>query len=408
MKKAAAMLVAIFLTVTAVSGMILYFYLDSFSQNDGQNGKDTADTKETKFGEPFNILVMGVDIGVAGSKSSPKRSDTMVILHYDPETSEAAVVSIPRDTKVIIKGRDEKINAAHAYGGTDLAIKTVEDLLDININYYVEINYEGFRKLIDSIGGVDVVIPYDMNYDDNVQNLHIHFKKGQKVHLDGKKAEEFVRWRKNNDGTGYADGDLGRIRTQQGFMVKVVEKLKSPAIIPNILSFARALPQFIDTNLDAMAIINLSKDIPKISMDSIQKYTLKGDAKSIDDISYFIYDPEKNMDTVALLGGKAYNTNRKVDNKNIRIQIMNGSGLNEAGSKIKQKLEDMGYTVTGAGTISGVGFESSYIIDKTLKGSNARQVASDLDIQNVEKDQDTLTSYDMIVILGADVSRMLN
>jgi LCP family protein required for cell wall assembly len=211
MKKAAVIFTVVLLTLAVTAGAVVYHFLNSFSNKSGQNNDSLIGLKEVKAGEPLNILLLGVDVGTVGSDNSPKRSDTMMVFHYDPKTSEMVMVSIPRDTKVTINGSSEKINAANAIGGTELAIKSVEKLLGIDINYYVEINYEGFRKFIDAIGGIDTVIPFDMNYDDDFQDLHIHFKKGQKVHLDGQKAEEFVRWRKNNDGTGYAEGDLGRI-----------------------------------------------------------------------------------------------------------------------------------------------------------------------------------------------------
>lgn len=403
MKKALATTAVIFITVFVVSGMILYGYLNSFSgKNDGDNG-GIIEPKEIKRGEPFNVLLMGVDVGTVGSKNSPKRSDTMVVFHYDPETNEVAMVSIPRDTKVTIKGSPEKINAANAYGGKELAIKTVEDLLDIEINYYVEVDYEGFRKFVDAIGGIDVIIPYNMNYDDDAQDLHIHFKKGQSVHLDGQKAEEYVRWRKNNNNTGYAEGDLGRIKTQQDFMVKMLEKLKSPAIIPRLPAIIKILPEYINTNMDAMAIINMSKDVlPKINTESIQKYTLEGESKIINGIWYFIYQPEKNRDVIAMLGGNPPQTAQKVNNKDIKVQVFNASGINGAAAKVRRGLEEKGYTVVGIGNISGVNFTASHIIDKTLKGNNAKQIASELDISHIEKNQDSLSNVDIVVVIGND------
>ncbi len=405
MKKAFIAVVVIFITVLTVSGMILYSYLNSFSKKSDPNSEGYIEPKEIKSGEPFNVLLMGVDIGTVGSKNSPKRSDTMVIFHYDPETKEIAMVSIPRDTKVTIKGHAEKINAANAFGGPELAIKTVEDLLDIEINYYVQVNYEGFRKLVDAIGGVDVIVPYNMNYDDSAQDLHIHFKKGESVHLDGIKAEEFVRWRKNNDNTGYAEGDLGRIKTQQDFMVKMLEKLKSPAIIPRVPSIVKILPEYIDTNMDALDILNASKDVlPKLNTENIQKFTLKGDSSNI---RYFIYEPEKNADVIAILRGEASENAQKVDNKDIRVQVMNGSGINGAAAKVRELLMNKGYTVVGIGNISGLNFTKSHIIDKTLKGNNAKKLASELEISHIEKNQDNLSDVDIVVVIGNDKQDVL-
>lgn len=409
MKKTIGIIAVIFITLVLCSGMVLYNYLNSFSDKTGSNDGNFIQPKEIKSGEPFNVLLLGVDVGTVGSKNSPKRSDTMVVFHYDPKANEVAMVSIPRDTKVTINGNQEKINAANAFGGSELAIKAVENLLKININYYVEINYQGFRKLIDAIGGIDVIIPYNMDYDDNAQNLHIHFKKNQSVHLDGKKAEEYVRWRKNNDNTGYAEGDLGRIKTQQDFMVKVIEKLKSPAIIPKIYSIAKVLPEYIETNMEPLTMLNMAKDVlPKVNVQSLQKYTLQGEPKIINGIWYFIYEPEKNKDVVALLGGSVPSSGAKADNKNIKVQIFNGSGIDGAGAKVRQELEKKGYKVISTGTISGVKFTTSHIIDKTIKGSNAKQVAYDLDISHIEKDQDVLSNADIVVVLGSDKEEFFN
>lgn len=409
MKKKFAIIAVILITILLCAGMLVYNYLGSFSKNKNSDSGGFIQPKAVKSGEPFNILLLGVDIGTTGSKNSPKRSDTMVVFHYDPASNEAAMVSIPRDTKVTINGSPEKINAANAFGGSDLAVRTVEKLLNININYYVKIDYQGFRKFIDAIGGVDVIIPYNMNYDDKAQNLHIHFKKNQNVHLDGQKAEEYVRWRKNNDNTGYAEGDLGRIKTQQDFMVKVLEKLKSPAIIPKVYSIAKVLPEYLDTNMEPMTILSFSKDVlPKLDMGSLQKYTLQGEPKVINGIWYFLYSPAKNKDIVALLGGTAQNTAERVDNKSIKVQIMNGSGVNGAASNARSQLEKKGYTVVSIGNISGVNFATSHIIDKTLKGGNAKQVGEDLDISNIVKDQDNLSAVDVVVVIGNDKGASFN
>lgn len=408
MKKILGIISLVLLTIAIVSGIMLYSYLNGFSNKKNSNGSGFIQPKEVKSGEPINILLLGVDIGTAGSDNSPKRSDTIVLFHYDPNTAEVSMVSIPRDTRVIIKGSYEKINAANAFGGPELAIKTVENLLGIDINYYVEVNYEGFRKFIDALGGIDVIIPYNMNYDDDAQNLHIHFKKGQSVHLDGKKAEEYVRWRKNNDGSGYTEGDLGRIKTQQDFIVKVVDKLKSPSIIPRLPSIIKILPDYIDTNMDPLDILNMSKDVlPKINSENIQKFTLEGETRIISGIWYFIYEPEKNSDILSMLGAEISSA-AVTDNKNIKVQILNGSNINGAAAKVKQELEKKGYTVVSTGNITGVNFVSSHIIDKTLKGNNAKKVAAELNISSIEKDQDTLSNVDIVVVIGNDKQGILD
>ena len=409
MKKILGVVAVILMVVVVAGSAAVYLYLDSFSKKKNTGNEAEAQPKAVKPGKPFNVLILGVDIGTVGSKNGPKRSDTMIIVHYDPNSSEMSMVSIPRDTKVTINGSVEKINAANAYGGTELAVKTVEDLLDIDINYFVEINYEGFRKIIDAMGGIDVVIPYNMNYDDPAQNLHIHFTKGQSVHLNGQKAEEFVRWRKNNNGSGYAEGDLGRIQTQQDFMIKVIEKLKSPSTVLKLPYIMKILPEYVDTNMEPMTMLGLSKDLPKINASSIQKYTLQGDPKYIGGISYIIYKPEKNKEIIAALGiENVSDSTLEVDKSAIKIQILNGSNVNGAASKLRNALKKKGYNVVSIGNISGVDLNNSYIIDKTLKQGNANAVASELDISHIEKKQDKLSKVDILIILGKDTENIID
>jgi LCP family protein required for cell wall assembly len=241
-------LVTIALLVTAIVLIFggLYFYLASLNNSAVDLSKKGTTSKLSKdeiekiasTGKSFNILVMGVDVGTPGATNAndPKRTDTLIVAHYNAEDKKISLVSIPRDTLIMINNKNQKINSAHAIGGVTYAVDAVEKLLGIRIDYYGKINYEGFRKVIDAIGGLDMDITRTMDYDDPMQDLSIHFKKGTTVHLDGKKAEEFFRWRKNNDGSGFADGDLGRIENQHMFISKVMEKIKSPGIVVKIPS----------------------------------------------------------------------------------------------------------------------------------------------------------------------------
>ena len=122
--------------------------------------------------EPFNILLLG------GDKVN-NLTDTMMLANFDPETCKVNIMSIPRDTRVFINKKERKINYAFPAGGIELAVKTVSELLDINIKYYAFVDTSAFRKIIDLLGGVDYYVPVDMDYDDPVQGLHIHLKKGQ-------------------------------------------------------------------------------------------------------------------------------------------------------------------------------------------------------------------------------------
>lgn len=152
-----------------------------------------------------NILLFGID---SESLSSEKgtRSDTIMLLSLDPSVKEPILISIPRDTRVKIPDRNtqEKINHAHAYGGTELLVKTVEEFLNLQIDYYVKINYLAVEEIVNAIGGVSIDVPIDMRYEDPYADppLNINIKQGLQT-LNGREALHFLRFR-----SGYANQDF--------------------------------------------------------------------------------------------------------------------------------------------------------------------------------------------------------
>jgi polyisoprenyl-teichoic acid--peptidoglycan teichoic acid transferase len=295
----------VFVSLVLCVGLASVGYIYNFLQQlSGGKNNATENVKpvSAKKNEPVNILAMGVDVGIVGSsKDNAKRTDTILLMNYNPKLEEVNVISIPRDTLIMMNEKYKKINEAHVIGGPAYLIDAVEKLLDITVNYYGKIDYTGFRKMIDTIGPIEVKINNRMDYDDPTQNLHIHFKKGEVAQLDGKKAEEFFRWRKNNDGTGLSDGDLGRIENQHLFISKVAEKLKSPSIIPKIPSILSVVPSYAESNMSAEDIIKYGYLFSKIDKTKIKFSTIKGDAEYISGISYLIYNEKKNKDIIAKL-----------------------------------------------------------------------------------------------------------
>jgi LCP family protein required for cell wall assembly len=245
-------------------------------------------------GGVVNILLTGTDL-------SEQRTDTILILSYNQQDKTMKAVSVPRDTLVELNGQRAKINVANEYGGESLLITTVGNLLKIKINYYAAVNYAGFDKLIDSIGGVDMTIPYNMNYDDPVQNLHIHFTKGTYVHLNGKKAEEFFRWRKNNDGSGLPTGDLGRTDNQHTFLVQVLQKMKQPMGLIKIPAFVSEASQSVVTDMKAKDIISFGMKMAMVKQSKVKMATLQGSTPYIGGESYFVYDAQANAALVSSL-----------------------------------------------------------------------------------------------------------
>jgi len=390
-----------------------YRYLLSLTNKKPGYTGDTVVTKEVKKDGPVNVLLMGVDVGTPGSKSAndPKRTDTIMLLNYNPKTETANIVSIPRDTLIKINGKNQKINNAHAIGGAQGAIDAVEKLLDVDINYYAKLNYEGFRKLIDSIGGIDMTIKYNMDYDDGTQDLHIHFKKGETVHLDGAKAEEYFRWRKNNDGPGQLGGsDLGRINNQHDFISKVLEKIKSPSIIFKLGGILKTIPEFVETNMDPVSIIKYGFIISKLGSSNIKMNTIKTLDQYINKISYVIYEPEKNQELLAPFReegtGTSENKVLSIDKKKLKVMVENGAGVEGLAADVKKKLEEEGYSNVTAGNAALTA--SSKVTAYNMDSDINLILVDEFGISNIDVLNSSNNEYDIVITLGSDYKKEAN
>ncbi len=244
-----------------------------------------SDIKPRKDGF-FTFLLSGVDDGNGGS-------DTIIIASLDTAGKQIYGLSVPRDTKAIVNGKAHKINAAYKSGGTELLARTISDQMGIPVDFTIEINLAGFAALIDALGGVDFDVPLDMDYDDPAQNLEIHIPAGFQ-HLDGATALKVVRFRHNNDGSGYITQDIGRIETQQKFLKAVAKKILSPVNLFKINSFARIFQKYVKTGLSFGNLTWLAGKAWEIGADGVSFSTLEGEWKSP-----FIYpDPEAALSVI--------------------------------------------------------------------------------------------------------------
>lgn len=255
---------------------------------------DVEEPSETKDKNEIVFLMMGVDAkDVAKSKGT--RTDTMMLTKLNIETGKITVVSIPRDTRTLVKGNMDKINAAHAYGGVEETIKSVRHLLGIDLEYYVKVDYQIVQDLVNAIGGVTVEVPFTMIYSDPTADppLNINIKKGEQT-LDGKNAHDFIRFRHNNDMTvGYPDGDIGRIRTQQYFLKELVKQTITPK---NLLKLPKIIETYFDnveTNIPITFMLRAGISANKIDVESMETATVPGDGEYIGLISYFIHNQEE-------------------------------------------------------------------------------------------------------------------
>lgn len=212
----------------------------------------------------YTILLSGIDNDAGGS-------DTNILMRFDAVNKTIDLVSLPRDS---LMASGHKLNYAYASGGTQKLCEEIADLLGVPVDFYVSVDLDGFIALVDKIGGVDFEVPINMDYDDPYQNLHIHFEKGMQ-HLDGQAAMEVVRFRHNNDGSGYGTEDIGRIGTQQAFLKVVAEKLLK---LENIPAMAEVFLKYVKTDLTLGNLVWLGNEALSMGgMDAISFATLPGD-----------------------------------------------------------------------------------------------------------------------------------
>lgn len=377
-----------------------YMYLSSMKTN----SKDiNLEASPVKGKEAVNFLITGVDIGNAesGADNSAQRTDTIMVVSYDQSAKTIKVTSVPRDTKIKINGKNAKINSAVPVGGAKYLADSIQTMLGININYYMQVDYAAFRSIIDAIGGVDVNIENKMDYDDAAQNLHIHFDKGVQ-HLNGQKAEEFFRWRKNNDGTGFAEGDIGRIKAQHSFIEAVVEKLKAKKTIFKLPMILKAIAKNTKTNMTASEMIKYGSAALKVNKSNISMNTIKGTSMYIGGISYFVYDSSGSNTTVS--DNKTTRINTSVNTKDLKVEVLNGTETNGLAKRYKDKLIGKGFSSSNitTGNASAKPVKETKVILYGIDEENASQIKSRLGIENVELVNNKSEKYDIIITIGKD------
>ncbi|AWB43555.1 transcriptional regulator [Paenibacillus sp. CAA11] len=201
--------------------------------------------------ETVHILLLGADS--RGDKEMG-RSDSIMVASINPVTKKAYLMSIMRDTYAKIPGHgSSRVNAAFSYGGSDLAMRTVGDLLGININYYIYTDFNGFISLVDAIGGIDLYVEKDMKYSDggDKHRYDIDLKQGEQ-HLDGTTALQYVRFRHD------ATSDFTRTERQRKFLVAVAAKIQSTSSIFKLPGILSAVSPYIKTNLSLQDLIKLA------------------------------------------------------------------------------------------------------------------------------------------------------
>ncbi len=227
-----------------------------------------------------NVIVAGVDEG-------GYRTDLLMLCQIDRRSGELNVLQIPRDTKVQNRRNDKKINSAY-YSGYECLRNEVEQVTGLVADDYIMLGFDGFTDVIDALGGVRIDVPIRMYYTDPVQDLTIDLEAG-KQRLDGKEAQMFMRFRQNNDGTGYVNGDVDRIEAQKTLYTAAAKKLISPVGWLRAPAVFSALKRNCETNMGGGELLGVMRDIAA-TIGNAEFHSLPGGGRYIGGGSYFVYD----------------------------------------------------------------------------------------------------------------------
>ena len=277
MKKWKIALLIVGLIIIAIGGYACYQYLevkDTLSKITEEGVIDTPD-KEIVV-EPFTLLLLGID----QNEGDKGRSDTIILLSVNPETKTTKMLSIPRDTRTEIIGRGtiEKINHSYAYGGVKMTVDTVENFINVPIDYYATVNMASFSSIVDTVGGIEV------ENDMELKTKTHYFPKGN-VKLNGSEALAFSRIR-------YEDprGDFGRQTRQRLVIQAIMAKAKNPKILLNINEVLDIAGDSIKTNMTSSDITKFPKLYSKIGSNIEQLQFTKGSGETIDGLWYYVMD----------------------------------------------------------------------------------------------------------------------
>lgn len=244
------------------------------------NNQTVYATENAVTPEPMAVLLLGIDSGSLG-RVEVGRSDVMMVMTVNSDTNNTTLTSIPRDTYVEIVGQGnmDKINHAYAFGGIEMSRATVEQFLDISIDYYIVVNMAGLSEIINQIGGVEVIPPTTFSisgYD---------FVEGQEVTLDGDMALAYVRERYTSG------GDYGRQERQRQLVAAIIRQMSNQKNIFNLKNIFLSLNENIKTDFDLMTLMSLYKEFNH-SVDNVTTYQISGYPQMIENIYYEVPDAE--------------------------------------------------------------------------------------------------------------------
>ena len=433
----------IFLVLAVIIGYAIWFgcnYFKHASQTEVEYDPLSAtalglDPEKLKNMERINILVVGESDANQGLPDPAYYlADTIMVLSYNPQTQQAAILSIPRDTFV---GKNkskatasDKINTIYRNKTKmDNLINAVNDLTGLEIDKCITVDTGAIREIIDAIGGVTFNVPIDMDYDDDSQDLYIHLKAGEQL-LDGEKAEHLLRFRHNNDYSSYpseyGDNDIGRMRTQREFLQEVAKQLLKIENAPKAVNLMEIVFKNVEAhNIDLETMKYYIPYIFKFDTQNIQSDFIPGQTEKVNGVWLYIadkedtkqvvedlftdkiYEEEQNTETTENTENTTTNTVEKETTaqteskeEKITIELLIGTKNKDSLTQIKNKLKEAGYDVIKSGETSSTA--KTTIINRTNKDASiSKDLKEKLGAGSITNGSDN-SKVDFTIIIGED------
>ena len=377
-----------------------------FVKRMNENGWTLGGFVATILGHDANTLANLSRINILVIGQSQNLTDTLLVCSYDPKIQDVALLSIPRDTFV---GRNkntatgfDKINALYQLDPNKLLNK-VNDITGLEINYYIKVDTQGLKDLVDSVGGIYFDVPIDMDYDDSSQKLAIHLKAGYQL-LDGNKAEQVLRFRHNNDGSTYpaeyGQEDIGRMKTQRAFITEVIKQVAKPENITKIDDYIKIANNNVETNFNIWNLKDYAPYAIDFNTDNIKTETLPGTPEKCNGVWLYIHNRRQTEQIVKELF-KTELTAEQEKNSNIKISILNGTSDEMNLNNLKSLLEESGYTVVSTGNTTKT--EKTAIINRTnQENSVCESLKNTVGVGIMSNSGTSKNGVDFTIIIGSD------
>lgn len=377
---------------------------------------DRANPPNIAAGERVNLLVLGIDR--RPSERCPCRTDTMMIATLDPKTLTAGLVTIPRDLYVPIPDVGEnRINTASFYGelkypggGPGLAKKTVEYNLGRKIHFYVLVDFNGFRRIVDTLGGIDIDVPRtidDPKYpDENFGYKPIHIPAGR-VHMNGELALEYARAR-------HLDGDFGRSRRQIQVLMAIRDKALRLDLLPKLPGLLKSMWGIVETDVQPQDVIALAAAAAKVKTENIKTasidQTMTVEFRTSNGADVLWPDRVKIgqlIDQIIPPETTAADLSNRVHHETARILILNGTSNPSLGERTARFLQAQGFEVVAFGNADRFDYPQTVLIDYSgAKNASVTTLAQvfHVDPENIRRATNIKSDVDVRLILGADWS----